>query len=92
MIVDSAASFGVDVGTSSYTGSQLQDFAAGDSVDLKNFAPSGMTLDFTASTGVLQLANASSQAASLEFQTASLGSGNFHAAGDGASGILITRS
>jgi hypothetical protein len=41
---------------------------------------------------VLQLSNGSSQAASLDFQTASLGSGGFHAIGDGATGILITHS
>jgi hypothetical protein len=41
---------------------------------------------------VLQVSNGASQAASLEFQTSSLGSGIFHDIGDGATGIFLTHS
>jgi hypothetical protein len=92
LIIDSAASFGVNVGSSSYAGPQLQGFTAGDTIDVKNFAAAGVTLNYSGTTGALQVANGSGQAASLDFQTSSLGSGSFHAAGDGASGILITHA
>jgi hypothetical protein len=92
LVIDSAGSFGVNVGTSSYAGPQLQDFAAGDTIDIKSFSAAGATLDYNASTGLLQVSNGASQAASLDFQTSSLGGGIFHAAGDGATGILITHS
>jgi hypothetical protein len=92
LLIDSAASFGVNVGTSSYAGPQLQDFSAGDTIDLKNFSAAGVTLNYNSSSGVLQVANGASQAASLEFQTSSLGSGIFHDIGDGATGIFLTHS
>ena len=38
LIVDNAALFGTNVGTASYAGPQLQQFAAGDEIDLKNFS------------------------------------------------------
>jgi hypothetical protein len=92
LAIDNAAAFGVNVGSTSYAGPQLADFGAGDTIDLKNFAAAGVTLNYNAASGVLQVANGSSQVASLQFQTASLGSGIFHDSGDGGSGILITHS
>jgi hypothetical protein len=92
LVVDSAGSFGINVGTTSYVGPQLQDFIASDTIDLKNFALAGATFDYNASTGLLQLHNGTSQAASFAFQTSSLGGGTFHLASDGASGILITHA
>ena len=71
LIVDNAASFGTNVGTASYAGTQLQDFVSGDKIDIKNISSSGVTLNYNASTGVLQISNGS-QVASLDFQASSL--------------------
>ena len=90
LIIDNAASFGTNVGTASYAGPQLQHFAPGDKIDLKNFSSAGVTLNYNASTGVLQVSNSANQVASLDFQTSSLGSSAFAAASDGATGIFIT--
>ncbi|MGC1576081.1 MAG: hypothetical protein WA813_08150, partial [Beijerinckiaceae bacterium] len=92
LIVDHAASFGTNVGTSSYAGTQLQHFVSGDRIDLKSFSSAGVTLAYNSSTGVLQVSNGARQVASLDFQTSSLGSGTFNATGDGGTGILITRA
>jgi len=59
--------FGANVGTSSYAGPQLQNFVAGDTIDLKSFGSAGVTLNYNASTGVLQVANGSSPACELGF-------------------------
>jgi hypothetical protein len=90
LLIDDASSFGINVGTPSYAGTQLQDFVAGDTIDLKNFSSTGATLNFDPATGVLQVSNDASQVASLNFQTSSLGSDAFQATGDGATGIFIT--
>lgn len=90
LLIDDAASFGINVGTPSYAGTQLQNFVAGDTIDLKNFSSTGVTLNFDPATGVLQVSNDASQVASLDFQTSSLGSDAFQATGDGATGIFIT--
>jgi hypothetical protein len=90
LIIDNAASFGTNVGTESYAGSQLQNFVPGDAIDLKNFSSAGVTLSYNASTGVLQVSNGANQVASLDFQTSSLGGAGFAAVSDGGSGILIT--
>jgi hypothetical protein len=90
--IDNVGSFGINVGTTSYAGPILENFQAGDTIDLKTFAGTGVALNYNASTGVLQISNSASQVASLMFQTSSLGSGTFHETADGASGILITHN
>ena len=91
LVIDNAASFGTHVGTASYAGPQLQHFAAGDKIDLKNFSSAGVRLIYNASTGVLQVSNSANQVASFDFQTSSLaGNVAFAAAGDGATGVFIT--
>ena len=90
LVIDDAASFGINVGTSSYAGTQLQDFVAGDTIDLKNFSSADVALDFDSSTGVLQVSNSANQVASLNFQTSSLGNETFQATDDGATGTVIT--
>jgi hypothetical protein len=90
LIIDNAALFGTNVGTSSYAGPQLQHFFPGDKIDLKSFSSTGVTLNYNASTGVLQVANSANQVASLEFQTSSLGGTTFTAVSDGGNGIIIT--
>jgi hypothetical protein len=92
LVVDNATSFGTNVGTPSYAGPQLQSFVAGDTIDLKNFGFAGASVNYNSATGVLQVSNGASQAASFEFQTSSLGAGSFHAASDGSNGILITHA
>ena len=91
LIVDNAATFGTNVGSSSYAGTQLQDFVSGDKIDLKNFSSSGVTFNYNSSTGVLQISNGS-QSASLDFQNSSLGGAFFQAASDGGNGTFITTS
>ncbi len=90
LIIDNAASFGTNVGTASYAGPQLQHFVPGDKIDLKTFSSAGVTLNYNASTGVLQVSNSANQVASLDFQTSSLGGTAFAATSDGATGIFIT--
>ena len=90
LIIDNAALFGTNVGTSSYAGPQLQHFFPGDKIDLKSFSSAGVTLNYNASTGVLQVANSANQVASVDFQTSSLGGTTFTAVSDGGNGIIIT--
>jgi hypothetical protein len=90
LIIDNAASFGTNVGTASYAGPQLQHFVPGDKIDLKTFSSAGVTLNYNALTGVLQVSNSANQVASLQFQTSSIGGTAFAATSDGATGVLIT--
>ncbi|MBW0001941.1 MAG: VCBS repeat-containing protein [Hyphomicrobiales bacterium] len=90
LLIDNASTFGSNVGTPSYTGPQLEDFVSGDKIDLKNISSAGATLSYNATTGLLQITNGASQAATLEFQNSSLGTGTFEAASDGSGGTLIT--
>lgn len=92
LIIDNAAAFGNQIGTPSAAGPLLENFGLGDVVDLKQFATSGsLQLDFNPGSGILRVSN-DTQVADLSFQKSSLGSGSFHARGDGATGILITHS
>ncbi len=92
LTIDKFGSFGINVGSTAYAGPQLVGFTTGDSVDILGFSATGDALSYNALTGVLQLSNSTSQLASLAFQNSSLGSGSFHAATDGGTGILITHS
>ena len=91
LVIDNAGSFGTNVGAATYAGPLLRGFAA-DTIDVKNFGATGAALNYNSSTGMLQVSNDASQAASLLFQTSSLGGGTFHVAGDGTSGIFITHA
>ena len=92
LVVDNAALFGTGIGGTSYLGSQLEDFGAGDSIDLHNFSASGAALAYDPSSGLLQLSNAGALA-TLDFQQSTLGGGSFHLAADASgSGLLITRA
>ena len=93
LLIDNAANFGSNVGTPAYTGPQLQDFFAGEEIDLKNISSAGVALSYSATTGLLQITNGASQVATLDFQNSSLGSGGtFQAVSDGGIGTLITLS
>jgi hypothetical protein len=92
LVVDNAALFGTGVGGTSYLGSLLENFGAGDSVDLRNFSSSGATFNYNATSGLLQLSNAGALA-TLDFQQSTLGGGSFHLAADASgSGLLVTRA
>ena len=69
LTIDSVASFGTNVGTSSYAGPLLEDFVNGDKIDLKQYSSTGASFSYNASTGVLQMSNSSGKQASLDFQT-----------------------
>jgi adhesin HecA-like repeat protein len=88
-LIDNAATFGSNVGTSSYTGPLLENFVSGDKIDLKGFSSGGASSSYNTSTGVLQLSSGSSHA-SLKFQNSSLGSGSFQLSSDGAGGTIVT--
>ncbi len=93
LTIDSAANFGLHVGTSSYKGPLLEDFKAGDVIDLKGIASTGLKLSYSTTTGDLQItASGGGVVATLEFQNASLGAGRFHTATDNAGGTLLTHS
>ena len=92
LVVDNAALFGTGVGGTSYQGSQLEDFGAGDSVDIRNFLALGATLAYDSTSGLLQISNGSQQA-TLDFQQSTLGGGSFQIGADASgSGVLITLS
>jgi hypothetical protein len=92
LVIDNTGSFGTNVGGANYTGPQLQDFKAGSTIDLRNFSAAGVTLNFNSANGLLQVSNGSSQVASLDFQTSTLGGGAFQVASDGNNGLLISHS
>jgi len=89
LVIDTAGSFGTGVSGASYAGPLLENFGAGDTVDIKNFSANGSALSYDGSTGLMQISNGASQAASLHFLASSVGNGAFQVAADGASGILI---
>ncbi len=92
LVVDAVGSFGSNVGTTSCTGPLLENFAAVDTVDLKNLLFSGATIDsYTSGTGLLQLHSGATKA-TLLFQNSSLGSGSFHIAADSGTGTVVTHS
>ena len=91
LIIDKAASFGTHVGTTSYAGPLLEDFKAGDVIDLKGIGPTGLALHYAATTGLLQITGGSAPA-TLAFQSTTLGAGTFHVASDDSGGTLLTHS
>ena len=92
LIVDDPSLFGIGVGTAAYAGPQLQNFGASGVIDLPSFDATGASVQFDASTGLLQIANSFSQNASLVFQTSTLGIGAFSVGSDGGGGTLLMRS
>ena len=92
LTIDNAALFGTGVGGSSYAGPLLENFGAGDTIDLHSFSATGMALLYNSTNGLLQITNGSSQLATLDFQNSTLGTGSFSFASDGSGGIKITHS
>src|SRR6266446_1376267 len=91
LIIDNAGTFGANVGTSSYTGSLLENFAAGDAIQILNFSASGATISLDGATGLAQISNGT-QKATLDFQTSTLAAGSLQVASDGGAGIYVTLS
>jgi hypothetical protein len=90
--IEQASEFGLHVGTSAYQGPLIENFNPHDIIDLASIGSVGLKLNYSASTGVLQITTRSGGVvASLRFQNASLGAGSFHLA-SGTGGRLITHS
>ncbi len=92
LIIDNAAKFGTNIGSPSYAGPLLESFVAGDVIDLKGIASTGIALSYSALNGDLQVTSGGKDVATLAFQNATLGAGSFHATSDGGRGTLITHS
>ena len=92
LVVDVAGEFGSNIGLPTYTGPLIEDFTAGDKIDLKNVLLSGASSVFDAASGLLQLSRAGANVATLHFDTASLGSGSFNLGNDGGGHILLTHA
>ena len=92
LTIDNTALFGTGVGGSSYAGPLLENFGAGDTVDLHSFTAAAAALLYNPANGLLQVTNGSNQVATLDFQNSTLGSGSFSVASDGSGGIKIAHS
>lgn len=91
LVVNHAAAFGQNIGTSNYAGPLLQNFGCA-TIDIKDFGFGGLTMSYTKGSGLLQLSNSAHQVATLDFQNSGLGVGTFHVSGDGGSGVLVTHA
>ena len=91
LVIDKASAFGTGSGPS-YAGSLLENFAAGDVIDLKGIAGGGFR--YAAASGDLQITASprGTTVATLLFQNSSLGTGTFHLASDKAGGTLVLHS
>ena len=92
VIVDNAANFGINVGTTTYTGPLIENFVANDKIDLKDVAFNNAILNYSTATGLLQVTSGGAGEATLAFQNSSLGAGVFHPNDDGTGHLLITHS
>jgi hypothetical protein len=68
LTIDNAALFGTGVGGSSYAGPLLENFAAGDTIDLHGFMTAAAALLYNPANGLLQITNGASQLATVDFQ------------------------
>jgi hypothetical protein len=91
--IDSPTTFGTSVGAPSHASSLLENFAAGDVIDIKGIiVGAGLGLNYSAASGDLHVTGSGSTFGTLLFQNSSLGAGISHAASDGAGGTFITHS
>jgi hypothetical protein len=89
LTIDSAASFGNGKVGSSYAGPLLENFVAGDTIDLHGISATVGT--YTPTTGLLQIGPSSSPVATLDLQNnPTLATGTFSFASDGSGGTKIT--
>jgi len=93
LVIGNPSRFGLHVASSDFAGPTLEDFKAGDSIDLKRIGSVGLSLNYNSLSGVLQVSSGSGGiVASLQFQNSSLGAGTFGLTSDGATGSLVTLS
>jgi hypothetical protein len=91
VIIDHAASFGINVGHTTYTGPLIENFGTADKIDLADVASSGAVLNYSTTTGLLQVTVGGAGVATLAFDKASLGGSTFHAGADATNHLLLTR-
>ena len=87
LVIDSTSNFGNGVIGTKYKGPLIENFAAGDTIDLTNIAYAGATLKY--SKGLLQVTDGSTALATLSIQ-APTASGTFTPHNDGSGHLLIT--
>ena len=92
LAISTAAQFGLNVGQTSYKGPLLEHFVAGDHILLSDIAAAGLTPNYTAATGLLQLNNGSANVATLAFDKATLGAGAFQVTADAQGHAVISHS
>jgi hypothetical protein len=93
LTIDNASKFGTNVGKASYAGPLLENFVAGDVIDVRGIGSTGLGINYSAASGDLQITGSGGAAlATLAFQNSTLGAGTFHAAADPFGGALITHS
>jgi hypothetical protein len=93
LTIDNASKFGTNVGKASYAGPLLENFVAGDVIDIRGIGSTGLGINYSAASGDLQITGSGGAAlATLAFQNSTLGAGTFHAAADPFGGALITHS
>jgi hypothetical protein len=93
LTIDDAANFGRHIGSTSFAGPLLEDFKAGNIIDLKGIASTGLKLNYTPTTGDLHITTSTGGViTTLQFQNASLGAGSFHVASDSTGGTFLTHS
>ena len=91
VIVDHAANFGINVGSTAYTGPLIENFGTADKIDLADVASSGAVLNYSTTTGLLQVTVGGAGVATLAFDKASLGGTTFHVGPDATNHLLLTR-
>jgi hypothetical protein len=83
LILDHPADFSLHSGSANYAVPLLEDFRAGDSVDLQGIGINGLNPRYDASTGMLQITSSSGGI---------MGSGSFQLTPDSGNVSLLTRS
>lgn len=94
LVVDTGTLFGDLLGGGTPTGPELQNFGTNDTIDLRDLPLAGViVLDYFSVTGELRVGHGSGHpVATLFFDPATLGAGDFHIGGDGAGGTLLTHN
>jgi hypothetical protein len=79
LIVDNASKFSSPL---------LENFVAGDVIDIHGIAAAGATISYNKTTGVATIVNGA-QKATLDFQPSTLGAGNLQLVSDGGTGVDV---
>jgi hypothetical protein len=92
LVIDDWQKFGLNVGSTAYTGPLIGNFALGDTIVLNNLVPAGLAPVYSPSTGILQITNGTANLASLAFDKATLAAGTIELSGDGLGDTVLTHS